>query len=284
MSVVPKILDINKFNTVTISTIFEYVNKYANINGDCNDCYNKTLCNILSGSKSGVQFNKAMKKLGGNSINVKDYTTIINKLKSPNKHIGINSYCDIIILSDDTLSQTHNNIVTTQHVRMINSNIVNSITDLYTIQQQFDFINCQVKILVIGESSNATIQSIKYLLELYPNIVISYHIDLYNINNENNNYDIIYYVPSCDDVCAIESDMNEIEKIANMNTFIMYRLSENNQILNKSTRSLYPKQLQNDLYVRMSLIYVCLFNLLDNTYDTLEYNYLNQLQSEIHHW
>ena len=125
----------------------------------------------------------------------------------------------------------------------------------------------------------------KYLLNMYPNVVITFTT---SCNNNDDNYDIIYYAQSSDNICSLEEDIHEIEKMAKSDTFIIYRLPDcnmnNEKLQNMKICSLYKKQTQNDIYVRMSLIYVCLFNLLDNTFDTLEYNYLNQLQSEIHHW
>ena len=286
MTLTHKLLYIEKFNTSSIYTIFEYVNKYANSNVESNDCCGKTLCNVLSGSETELQFDKAMKKLGGNTINVYDYT-IVNNNDSSGKPIKTDIHMDIAILSENNLCQMYS-IATRLQMRFIYSNIAKSLVDLYTIHQHVDFINYRVKILLFGDPNNTYIQAMKYLLNMYPNVVITFTTSCNNNDDNVDNYDIIYYAQSSDNICSLEEDICEIEKMAKSDTFIIYRLPDcnmnNEKLQNMKICSLYKKQTQNDIYVRMSLIYVCLFNLLDNTFDTLEYNYLNQLQSEIHHW
>ena len=82
--------------------------------------------------------------------------------------------------------------------------------------------------------------------------------------------------------------MTDIEKNLDKISIIMHPNNNNTNeiydIIEKKSCSVFSEQKNLGIYVRMSLIYTILFNFLDSTYDTLEYNYLNQLQSEIHHW
>lgn len=80
-----------------------------------------------------------------------------------------------------------------------------------------------------------------------------------------------------------ESILNKMKK----NAIILHPLPRNNEIsisVDKDHRAKYFQQVKNGVYVRMAILYAILFKELDNTFYTEEYNYRNQLLSEIHYW
>ena len=294
-----KFIDYYKISITTLNDIFYHSNKYLNMDGVCNDCAGKNMCIgfFQPNYESELQFESAMNKLGGNVIHLDNNHSVSCDVKTFEDHICMaNNYCDIIVLSYNSLYSI-NNMSTKINTPLINAgdekifDPVRSLVDMYTIHKHFDIETERLKILFIGDLNNTNIQLFKNLLSLYPNITIT-HTEECNIekNTELDNstgvYNIIYYSHS--DKCINQNVLlNEIGTRVDKHSIIMHPPSHNNDIYNnidKNICSVYSKQVEYGIYVRMSLIYTIMFNNLDNTFDTLEYNYLNQLQSEIHGW
>ena len=289
-----KFIDNDKLSRTTINTIFEYTNNFLMCEGRTNKhCIGKTLGTVFFKPNNGsnLQFEIAMNKLGGNVIQYdknkcfnRDIETFEDSIKT------ISNNCDIIVLS-------HNSFQSIQNVsKKINTCIINdgcreteylvqSLVDLFTLYKNFDIDNDSLKILFVGDLYDNDIHSFKKVLELYSNIHTT-HVEQWDNNINHGIYNVIYYcqtVPSKETIIA----MNEIEKSMDKKSIIMHPNNNNIEIYNtldKKYCSVFSMQNKFGIYVRMSIIYTVLFNLLDNTYDTLEYSYLNQLQSEIHCW
>lgn len=289
-----KFIDNDKLSRTTINTIFEYTNNFLTQEGITNNhCIGKRLGSAFfkPNNESNLQFEIAMNKLGGNVIQYdknkcfnSDTETFEDSIKT------ISNYCDIIVLS-------HNSFQSIQQVsKQINTCIINDgcgetkdivqpLVDLFTLYKNFDIDNDSLKILFVGDLYDNDIHSFKKVLELYSNIHTT-HVEQWDNNINEGIYNVIYYcqpVPSNETIIA----MNEIEQKMDKKSIIMHPINNNIEIYNmldKKSCSVVSMQNKFGIYVRMSIIYTVLFNLLDNTYDTLEYSYLNQLQSEIHRW
>lgn len=287
-----KFIDNNKISRTTINTIFEYTNTFLTQEGTNKHCIGKVLCNAFfkPNYENDLQFEIAMNKLGGKVIQVDKDKCFNNDIETFEDSIKrISNYCDIIVLSYDSF-QSIKNVSKKINACIINSgcdktkDMVQPLVDLFTLYKNFDIENESLKILFVGDLYNDDIQSFKKILALYSNIHIS-HVEQWNNINEGI-FDVIYYcqpVPSKETIVTI----NEIDKNLDKKTIIMHPNNNNIEIYNtidKTPCSVFSMQDKFGIYVRMSIIYTVLFNLLDNNYDTLEYNYLSQLQSEIHHW
>ena len=287
-----KFIDYDKISRTTINTIFDYANKYFNMDGDCNDCKGKVMCNAFfePNYESELQFEIAMNKLGGKVIHHDIEKCNKSGIETFEDNVNLMArYCDIITLSHKSCSNV-NNIFKKIHIPLIRTgnnkslDEIQSIVDLYTLHKHFDIESERLDILFIGGIDNPYAQSFKKLLALYSNIRIT-HIEEIEMgdNKQNKVYNVIY-----DAVCdgELTSRKDWINKVIDKQTIIMRSHTHKGQydIPNKKMCCVYSKQKTFGIYIRMSLIYTVLFNLLDNTYDTLEYSYSSQLQSEIHGW
>lgn len=291
---ITKFIDNDKISRTTITTIFEYANKFLESGDQTNYCIGKTICNAFfePNYESDMQFEIAMNKLGGKVIQhdkEKCFNSGIESFEDSIKTIC--NYCDIIVLSYSSymcIEKISKNLP----IPIINAGcdktkgMVQAIVDLYTLYKNFDIENERLNVLCIGNLHDCLVTSFIKILGLYPNIHTT-HIEQWDESINEKKYQIVYYcqkTPSKETIVA----MNGIEKNLDKISIIMHPNNNNTNeiydIIEKKSCSVFLEQKNLGIYVRMSLIYTILFNLLDSSYDTLEYNYLNQLQSEIHHW
>lgn len=196
-----------------------------------------------------------------------------------------------------------------------------ALLDLYTIQQYINF-NKTVHICFVGDIKySRTIHSLLKILALteqyyeitfccypdcvpdesyreeikrIPNVKTIHIIENIDINIEN--YDVFYCTryqyerhqnSNVDfDIGPWQINKNRVDKMKNT-AIILHPLPRNNEIttdVDNDRRAKYFEQVKNGVYVRMAVIYTLLFKELDNIFCTEEYNYRNQLLSEIHYW
>ena len=319
-----KLLDCDKISRYTIQTIFEHADRYLNNKGECNDCMGKILCNAFNeqNQHSNLYFEAAMYKLGGkvityNNKNTFTQTEQFNDTNFQSKPVSnpdnddmirvLEQISDILILHNDS-QESMKKISQQCKIPVINAcngeHPSQALLDLFTLHKHFDIENEQLKILFVGDAKYShSIHMLQKLLNLYPNIHVSYFPydndcicpNIIQNYDDIHTYDAVYCTPF--PTSKYPSDYNVdltrfvmTNTIANkMNTraIIMHPLPRNNELqknVDNNHRSVYFKQVKYGLYIRMSIIYTTIFNLLDNSFYTLEYNYLNQLRSEIHLW
>jgi len=118
-----------------------------------------------------------------------------------------------------------------------------------------------------------------------------------NIEDSIEKYDVIYSTrrqlerseetKNADfDISKYQINAKNIEKMKS-SAIILHPLPRNQEISHEvdgNHRAKYFQQVKNGVYVRMAIIYAIVFKELNNIFYTEEYNYQNQLQSEIHLW
>lgn len=291
---ITKFIDNDKISRTTITTIFEYANKFLESENQSNYCIGKTMCNAFfePNYESDMQFEIAMNKLGGKVIQHDKEKCFNSGIESFEDSIKtIRNYCDMIVLSYSSF-QSIKNISKNLPIPIINAgcdktkDMIQSIVDLYTLYKNFDIENEILNVLCIGNLHDCLVTSFIKILGLYPNIHTT-HIEQWDESINSKKYQIVYYCQKTPSKETFDA-MNGIEKNLDRISIIMHPNNNNTNeiydIIEKKSCSVFSEQKNLGIYVRMSLIYTVLFNLLDSSYDTLEYNYLNQLQSEIHHW
>ena len=302
-----KLLNCTKITKTSIHTIFNKADYYLHNDDKIHDdCKGKILCNIFSESNSYtmLSFETAMYKLGGQVINTitSSHDNVYDKVKL------LEQLGDIITLqhNDSTLQYEISKIIKKAFINAGNGigygngeHPTQALLDLYTISKYFNIEEEPITILLVGDiTKSQTIHSLETLLKLYVNVKVEYY--SYSQPNKNDKrhyindytnihlYDVVYITPyplKQIDIKYILS--NDIVGRMKKNAIIMNpfpRMDELPCYNDTNERSVYFKQFNYGVYVRMSILYCLLFKTLDNTFDTLEYNYQNQLLSEIHCW
>lgn len=306
-----KFIDLKKMNYNNINTLFSYANKYSKEKkSDIFKGITMANCTFLLNNNRALSFEYAMKKMGGNVINVnKTSSSIINGesdeeilkkmeqcaniivLHHPCKYFlkKYSVYCKKVLINGDNGDGEHS---------------IQALLDLYTIRKYFDYENTSINILFVGDIKHCqTIHLLVDLLKKYDKINIDYYPYIGCERTPENNisgyedihkYDVIY-------MTRIEKERFENNNISIepyvLNSTIVNKMKKTSIILHplpcneelhisvdNCTQSKYFEQNENGLYIRMALLYCLYFNKFDNTFYTLEYNYRDQLQSEIHTW
>lgn len=302
-----KLLDCNKITKTTINTIFNKADYYLHNDDKIHDeCKGKILCNIFceSNSYTMLSFETAMYKLGGQVINTitPSHDNVYDKVKL------LEQLGDIITLqhNDSTLQYEISKIIKKSYINAGNGfgnsngdHPTQALLDLYTISKYFNIEEEPITILLVGDIAiSQTIHSLEKLLRLYVNVKLEYYSYSQPDKNDKRHYisdytnihlyDVVYMTPYPSKQMDIKYILsNDIVERMKKNAIIMDpfpRMDELPSYNDTNKRSVYFKQYKYGVYVRMSILYCLLFKTLDNTFDTLEYNYQNQLLSEIHSW
>lgn len=302
-----KLIDTTKISQQTLNDIFSYADKFAN-ESHCDAFKNIVLGNCVSGPNTDIatSFELAFKRMGGDIININTMYSGV-QLLAPDKYVlkKMENNSDIIILSHHCKDFLHNYAAGCNKV-LVNCGTSNddsptqTLIDLYTIRQHFNYETTKINVLFVGNGNdNHSTQALIDILKKYENISIDYlpyyvgeispdssvtgyaNIDKYDIvyftrlQNERNDINEPYMLTS--------SIVNKMKKTG----IVLYLSHQNEDVyhsLDKSMQSSHCVQMKHSIYIRMAVLYCLYFKRLDNTFDTLEYNYRAQLQSAIHSW
>jgi len=263
-----------------------YVNKWSN----------KVMVNASfdMDANACLSFESAMSRLGGRVINYHSDNSHTNRYGSFQDTIQrLSTYGDIMALHQDE-SELFQYADENISIPIINAgspngdNVIQGLTDLYTIWSNFKMDENFVKILFVGDVKQCnSINSLLHLLSNFirikinflpykdkePHYSILYHV---GITNEQilddiivdiddvyfGDYDVIYCAPMQSEennhVRTPEFIVNQ-ELLKNMtnDAIIMHPFPRNRELstdLDEDERSKYFQQLQNGLYIRMALI------------------------------
>ena len=306
-----KLIDLKKMNYNNINTIFSYANKY--VTEKDNDIFKGIIlanCLFVPTTRTALSFDYAMKKMGGEVINLNKTSSSTIKGESDEDILKKMEQCaNILILYHPCNDFLYKYAPYCKTVLINGGNSgdedhTQALVDLYTIRKYFNYETTEINILFVGDIKHCqTIHMLVDLLKKYDNISIDYYPYFgCEYSPENNvtgyedihKYDVVY-------MTRIEKEQFENNNISIepyiLNASIVSKIKKTSIILHplpcneelhvsvdKCVQSKYFEQINNGLYIRMALIYCLYFKKLDNSFYTLEYNYRDQLQSEIHSW
>jgi aspartate carbamoyltransferase len=295
-------IDIQSLSLKNIDTIFETTDciKYSNTEFDfknlilCNAFFEPS-------TRTSLSFETAMLKLGGKVINFNPSNSSINKGETFYDTMKtIEQYSDIIVLRHPDKNKIYEakNFLDIPIINGGNGkheHPTQALLDLYTISKNFDLKNDSINICFIGDIKHSrTIHSLINILYIF-NVSCSIHFlcypscqpdmksfQVYNnkfefifIDNLDNihNYDLIYssrvqkerFTDDINfDISKYQLNTHNVSKMK-PNSIILHALPRNDEIspdIDNDHRSLYFKQLNDGVLIRMSIIYCIIFKLI----------------------
>lgn len=181
---------IQSINRTFVENVFHKTKN--NIAMDSNQFVGKTLVNALfePHSKNSIIFDSIMYKMGGKVTTFNEYNYSKKNKVFANTIKQLESYGDIMYLqhSKKDLIEYVNETSTIPVISNVDTQYIQSLTELYSIYSSFPHLN-YLKILFVGDIKNSQrIASLTSLITLFYNNKIYF----FSYNNRGPNYDMLY--------------------------------------------------------------------------------------------
>jgi aspartate carbamoyltransferase catalytic subunit len=229
---------------------------------------NYTLTNLFyeSSTRTNLSFQKAMINLGGNVLLLNLNESSMQKGETVEDTIKtVSMYSDVIVIRSPQI-----NFFTNIHssVPIINAgdgsgeHPTQALLDLFTIQEELHRIN-DLKIGFVGDNENSrTVHSLVKLLQRFANNHVFMINDIKSFEKLIGEIDVLYVTrhqkerSQCKNYEHIIVNTDVIQN-AKENMIIMHPLPRNDELsieLDSDKRSVYFKQVQNGVYMRMAIL------------------------------